>query len=321
MKRVIKSSHNITKRYADKPNEQLASMLGISSWGNSGVSLMPVSEGKWNFKIVDRYRRLDNDADYVADLKKIGAKYITVRYGDIYFYFDLSKLQADYEAKEAEYSAAYNDALTSFDVTAYKPDNATIKKLMDYRAKGSTVNVKSIKAIDKLITYYYGAKLLGWSELANSIRKRLGYEYEDEMSAINKQVAANPEYSDSRNADDIELGLGNSNNLFTFDQRSAKGKVSCWLPKKLLNWFIQNNVPVHFGKRTPGGRYDRNGSQWSEIEHLTIFPGTPDEFNYDIVVHTNERADGSIPNTYTGDGTDERVSIAKVIEDLDARIN
>lgn len=46
-----------------------------------------------------------------------------------------------------------------------------------------------------------------------------------------------------------------------------------------------------------------------------IFPDT-DPLEYDIAVHTNERADGSTPTTYTGMGTDERVSAKKIVDDL-----
>lgn len=208
----------------------------------------------------------------------------------------------------------------TLDVSIYEPDAKVIKKLMDYRANGSKVNVKAIKDPNKLFTYYYGAKLIGWDELADDIYYAAGFNKWDTLKEIAKQVKPNPEYADSRSEDDIELGLKDSKGLFTFDQRRRSGVPSCWLPKKFFQYLVDNNIPVHFGKRTSGAKFDRNGTQWSEIEHLTLFPGTEDEFDYPIVVHTSERTDGSIPNTYTSRDTDERVSAKKLIEELDSRL-
>lgn len=315
MKRVIRSAQNIRERYVKDPMDTLKSELGIS-WGSS-MGVRQISEGKWNFVVTDRYKRLTTQDDVYKRIKEIGGKYVTVRYGDIYFYFDMSKLEEDYNTAKAAAKEEYRNQLSALDVSQYAPDTKTLKKLMDYRAKASRVNVKAIKDPAKLLTYYYGAKMIGWEDLAQSIRDVMKQGYDDELNAINHQIKSDEQYADTRNPDDIALGLSDSNNLFTFDQRKKNGEPSCWLPKTILNYFIQNAIPVHFGKRTSGGRWDRNGRQWSEIEHLTLFPGTGDEFDYEIVVHTDE---GGAPPTYTSGDTDERVSAKKIIEGLDRRL-
>lgn len=215
------------------------------------------------------------------------------------------------------------DDISNIDIEAidtYSPSDQIIKKLMDYRAKGSKVNVKAIKDTHKLLTYYYTAKLIGWSELAYAIRDAAPRGYWRVFDNIDQQVHADANYRDARSEDDIALGLADSNGLLTFDQRRRRGQPDCWLPKSILQYFVDNNIPVHFGKRTSGSGWDRNGAQWSEVEHLTLFPGTADALNYWIVVHTNERADGSIPNTYTSSDAGERVSAKRIIEGLDQRL-
>ena len=318
MKRVIRSARDISEKYVNSPIDNLKSKLGIS-WG-SNKSIRPISEGKWNFVLSDRYSRLSQSDPAISDLKKAGAKYITPRYGNIYFFYDLTDDQKRYDEEKQAARDEYLSKLDAVDVSMYIPTDAIIKKLMDYRAKGSKVNVKAIKDPIKLLTYYYAAKLIGWDDLAQAIRQVADFEYSDEIKAIARRVKAEEKYSDARNEDDIELGLADSKGLFTFDQRNNSGKVSCWLPKSILQYLINNNIPVHFGKRTSGSRWDRNGAQWSEVEHLTLFPGTEDAIDYEIVVHTNERADGSIPTTYTSGDTAERVSAKQIIEGLDRRL-
>lgn len=316
MKRFIKSTQNIREKYVKAPIDTLKSELGIS-WG-SNMSVHPISEGKWNFAVSDRYKRLTASDEIYRRIKEIGGKYVTVRYGSIYFYFDMSDIQNEYDSAKAAAKELYYNQLDAFDVSQYAPDSATLKKLIDYRDRASRVNVKAIKDPAKLLTYYYGAKLIGWAELAQSIRDVMRYEYDDELNAINRQIKSDDQYADSRNIDDIALGLSNSKNLFTFDQRKNNGEPSCWLPKQLLAYLVDNNIPVHFGKRTSGSGWDRNGRQWSEVEHLTFFPGTDDEFDYEIVVHTDE---GGSATTYTSGDTDERVSAKKLIEGLDRRLS
>ncbi len=303
-----------SRKYAERPEDRLLSALGISRWGNSGPKLSTYSDyrGKWNYVISDRYYDLSKEeADkFIQKIRAAGGKYATYRRGAVYFYIDTSKFQDAYKAEQAELDNQYSDTLNAINIDQYKPTEAIIEKLRDYRDKGSRVNVKAIKDTDKLLTYYYGANLIGWGELMAACSQALGYNYDDLVEAIRRRVAVNDEYKDSRNELSQKLDLPNTD-LFTMEDKN------CWLPKSILKFFIDNNVPVHFGKRTGGSQFDRNGRQWSEIEHLTLYPDSDNPIEYDIVVHTDE---GGGATTYTGFGsngrTDERISAKKIIESL-----
>lgn len=315
----IRSSRNISQKYVYTPQEMIKRELGILSYG-SDFNLSPVKDGKYNFSISSRYGSLDKSSDIVDDLKALGAKYITPRYGKIYFFFDTSEFEDEYNKAKQAAAEDYANQLSAFDISQYKPDSKTLDKLMAYRSKGSNVNVKAIKDVNKLLTYYYAAKLLGWNELANSISQIASFDYSDELQSIAKQVSPDPAYADERQPEDIELGIKDSKGLFTFDQRTSSGRrVSCWLPKKLLEHLIDNNIPVHFGKRTSGSHFDRNGRQWTEIEHLTFFPGTDKQRNFQIAVHTDE---GGGTTTYTAqNSSNERGSASTLIKDVDRFLN
>ena len=211
------------------------------------------------------------------------------------------------------------DKLSAINIDQYKPSNAIIQKIMDYRSRGSKVNVSAIKDLKKLLTYYYTAKLIGWGELANDceyeyMRSKFPgkyFEKEDLINAINTRVQVDSQYADTRTDFEKKYDLPDSKGLFTFEERS------CWVPKKVLMYFIENNIPVHFGRRTSGAGYDRNGRQWSEVEHLTMFPDSDSPINYTLVVHTDE---GGGATTYTSTGAGERVSAKKVVDDIDRKI-
>ena len=323
MKRYIRSNTNLDKT----PIQMLNYLLGFSDYDSL---LKPSYHDKCNFRIQRPISRLTPEftTKYRAKLKAIGAKYISpnVRRGCIDFYIDEAKLKAQYDAaidevrrKKAEADARLMEKLNAIDIDKYKPDSATLQKLMDYRDRGSKVNVKAIKSDDKLLTYYYGAQMIGWGELSGDIYDvlyRRGWAnweatYKNILQAIDRRVSNEEQYKDKRSEMDQRNGNKNSGDLFTFEDRN------CWLPKSILNYFVDNNIPVHFGKRTSGSYYDRNGRQWSEVEHLILYPDSDNPIKYDIVVHTDE---GGGPSTYTGNGTDERVSAKKVLEDIDYRI-
>ena len=211
-----------------------------------------------------------------------------------------------------------NNPESESDIDQFRPDEKTMSKLMDYRAAGSKVNVRAIKSMDKLLTYYYGGKLMNWEELCDDIFNLFPYGHEGDRicNLISQSVKPEAKYQDTRSKDDIALGIGDSKGLFTFSDRARKqrsGKPNIWLPTKLLKYFITNDIPVRFEGRSSGSMYDTNGLQWSEIEHLTLYPDTPKQIKYDIVVHTNE---GDSPTTYSGKGTRLRTSIQEVINDI-----
>jgi len=302
------------RKYAQSAEDRLMSALGISRWGSSGPKLSTYSDyrGKWNYYIWDRYNGISKEEadDFIKKIRAAGGKYAIYRRGEVYFYIDMSKFQAEYAAEQAELDNQYSVTLNAMDINQYKPTEAIIKKLRDYRDRGSRVNVKAIKDVNKLLTYYYGANLIGWGELMDACSQALGYQYDDLKAAINRRVAVNDEYKDSRNELSQKLDIPNTD-LFVMEGKD------CWLPKSILKFFIDNDIPVHFGKRTSGSQFDRNGRQWSEIEHLTLYPDSDNPIDYDIVVHTDE---GGGATTYTGFGpnghTDERTSAKKIIESL-----
>ena len=323
MKRYIRAYSYGESKYTDMIKE----LLGWDYRGPLGVQ--EYKHDKCNFALYDSMYKIPADKvnQYRALLKsKLGAKYITpwLTGGKIFFYVSEDEIQRRYDdlkeqqrlAKEAK-EAALMERLNTYDIEQYKPDNATIQKIMDYRARGSKVNVKAIKDINKAIKYYYTACLIGWNELAGDIWDKLcglgnGISWsdkkanEDLLLAISKRVANDEQYSDTRTDFEQKYDLPDTHGLFTFEEKS------CWVPKSILMFFVNNDIPVHFGKRTSGASWDRNGRQWSEVEHLTLFPDD-NPIRYDIVVHTDE---GGRPDTYTGRGTGERVSAKQVIEDL-----
>lgn len=312
MKIYVKSA----KQYVARPLDRFKSMVGVSDYGLNSAKLKEVhlsdygANSRYNYCIYDPYYDLSPEdiQTYTKRLKELGAKYITKRRGALYFYYDLSKLNADYEADKKAAEDAYTAELNAKDIDIYKPDAATIKKLIAYRDKGSRVNVKAIKDMDKLLKYYYGAFLIGWMDLAGDIEEVLRFKGdEDLLKAIERRVQSNEEYSDGRTEMEKKLELPDSKNLFTFEEKN------CWLPKAILMYFINSDIPVHFGKRTSGAQYDRNGREWSEIEHLTLFPDSEAPIKYDIVVHTNE---GGGAKRYTGSNTVERGSARDVLEGL-----
>lgn len=321
MKIYIKADSNPTV----DPIKMLNYLLGFDSYN----SIVEKRTGEhYNFALVDHmYRLTDNFINkYKPMLKAIGAKYINPNrsLGVMYFYIDENKLAVQYtEAKEAARKAKQEaddklmEHLRTVNIEQYKPTDAVIKKLKDYRDRGSKVNVKAIKDENKLLTYCYSGHLLGWGELVNAceMENSFGWRWNDDhrdvFKAMNRLILRDPQYADTRTEFEQKYDLPDSKGLFTFEDKH------CWVPKKILMYFIENNIPVHFGKRTSGAEWDRNGRQWSEVEHLIIFPDSDHPINYDLVVHTDE---GGGANTYTGNGTDERTSIKNVIEDIDRKV-
>lgn len=308
MKLYIKGS----RKYVDSLMDRLYHALGIGQW-SSNYRLSSVNDGKHNFKISRDYYALDNEeiAKFKSRIKSIGGKYIEVKRGVLYFYFDLNTFKADYDRESQEADEAYSNELNGMDIDQFKPSQAIIKKLIDYRDRGSKVNVKAIKDRAKLITYFYGACLIGWGDLAYDCQQALSWDDRDLLEAITRRVKSDESYADTRTEMEKRLDIPDSKGLFTFESKS------CWVPKKLLQFFINNNIPVDFGKRTSGAQFDRNGRQWSEIEHLKIHRDDGDIVEYDLVVHTDE---GGGPHTYTGFGpngrTAERTSVKNIIEDI-----
>ena len=117
-------------------------------------------------------------------------------------------------------------------IDIYKPSQKILDKLEGYRSKGSKVNVKAITNRDKLFTYFYAAKLMGWNDLAADISSSvsiLDNEADEIFKEIRAAVHADTSLSDTRTPDQKKLWTQfkniaqflNDNNLsYTFVSRS-----------------------------------------------------------------------------------------------------
>lgn len=323
MKVYLKATNNIRRRYVQSLENQICEYLGIPDAQGSPWKLSMISNNKFNFRLSRRYDRLDANSKFTSydddtikqQLQSRGAKYITFRYGECYFNFDYSGLEREYNEDKSRADSEYKTALYAVDISNYIPDEKTIDKLLAYRNKGAKVNCKAIKDINKLLTYYYAGRLIGWDDLCewccdNSMY--LDHNYDDQFKAINIQVQPSEEYSDTRGEVEQRYNLPKSD-LFKFDTNRL------WVPRKLIDYFIKSNIPVEFKGRRPGGEFDRNGVQWTEIEQLILYPDTY-KLPYDIAVHTLESGGTT---TYSGlrdrkyPVTPERTSIANVIKDIE----
>lgn len=94
------------------------------------------------------------------------------------------------------------------DIHKYKPTQKILDKLEGYRSKGSKVNVKAITNRDKLFTYFYAAKLMGWNDLASDISSSvsiLDKEADEIFKEIRAVVQADASLSDTRTPDQKKL--------------------------------------------------------------------------------------------------------------------
>ena len=117
-------------------------------------------------------------------------------------------------------------------INIYKPSQKILDKLEGYRSKGSKVNVKAITNRDKLFTYFYAAKLMGWNDLASDISSSvsiLDKEADEIFKEIRAAVQADTSLGDTRTSDQKKLWACfkniaqflNDNNLsYTFVSRS-----------------------------------------------------------------------------------------------------
>lgn len=135
-------------------------------------------------------------------IKNIGGKYITIKFGQLYFYLDLTKyFEKDNQAKQ-QAEQARKEKLMSIDVEKYKPSDALIAKAKQYYLTNSTRFVRKIDDIDTYLTYYYLSQLLDWSDLLDVIRDKASSlnlsKYYDIEDAIDLKVK--PEKIDRGNS-------------------------------------------------------------------------------------------------------------------------
>ena len=248
-------------------------------------------------------------------LKVQGSKY--TQYGVIQFQLSNSiqdKLKLDFDDQENQKEQNYIQSISGIDIDKYKPSQAVIDKLMSTREKASMINTKAIKNVDKLLTYYYAAELIGWGDLSARLKAK-GLEdlniSRNIFNAITEKVDKNTDLADTRSNLEIKHDLPKTD-LFTFQDESRKQKI--WLPKKFFQYFMDRNIPVQFLNRSYGGDYDTNGRQWSERENMIIDPNGQKPLNISVVVNSNES--GS-PNKYSVDGGPIRVSMSQILDYID----
>lgn len=118
-------------------------------------------------------------------------------------------------------------------IDIYKPSQKILDKLEGYRSKGSKVNVKAITNRDKLFTYFYAAKLMGWNDLASDISSSvsiLDKEADEIFKEIRAAVHADTSLSDTRTPDQKKL----------------------WTQfKNIAQFLADNNLSYTFTSRTP----------------------------------------------------------------------
>ena len=153
------------------------------------------------------------------------------------------------------------------DISKYKPTQKILDKLEGYRQKGSKVNVKAITNPDKLFTYYYASKLMGWGNLENDIWDNASYEDRQVLKEIDNQVSADASLKDSRSKDEVSL------------QNFSK-VVAAYLKEKGLSYTFVMRSP-HYNELEMDRR---NGRCWTIAYTLTI-NGT---LKIDFADHTNE---------------------------------
>lgn len=119
------------------------------------------------------------------------------------------------------------------DISKYKPTQKILDKLAGYRAKGSTVNVKAITNRDKLFTYFYAAKLMGWDALAGDISSS--------VSILDKE--ADEIFKEIRSAVQADASLGDTR---TPDQKKLWARF-----KNIAQFLADNNLSYTFTSRTP----------------------------------------------------------------------
>ena len=253
----------------------------------------------------------------------------------MYFYIDIDEIQNYIDDDYKRYETLgyqkeldnYYSMIDDLDLDKYKPSDKIIQKISDYRDNGSKVNVNLIKSEDKLLQYYWAACIINWEDLKYDIKDQCDTiyynhykynmpliqgdnpDYKDILTSIERRSKVDSDYKDTRTEFEIRNNLPSSNGRLTFESRGV------WLPNSFMKRLTKSNIPVHFKKRTSGAKYDGNsGVAWTEIEHLVFYPGTKNEFTYDIAVHDSENPDAAVK--YTGMNTDRRVSFKYILDDI-----
>lgn len=153
------------------------------------------------------------------------------------------------------------------DISKYKPSQKILDKLEGYRQKGSKVNVNAITNLDKLFTYYYASKLMGWTELEYDIHRVTDYADRQILDEIDKVVAADASLEDKRTDDEIKL-------------QDFSKVIAAYLKDKKLSYTFGTRRPTY--NELDKDRH--NGRCWT-IAYTLLVEGT---LKIDFADHTNE---------------------------------
>lgn len=233
-------------------------------------------------------KELKTDIEHLKQhIKSIGGKYISSSYGRIHFYLDKTpyiksmeeeqkQFDDDYERRKNE----YEDYLKTIDVSKYKPSQAVIDKLMNYRSSGSKVNVKAIRSIDKLLTYLYAACLMGWSDLLGQCFDAVPNDYQEVAEAIDLQCDTDNKLVDDRDK----------------DTKSISNKFS-----KVTSFLHSNKIKYKYSYRDPGSSelsIDRRNGLCYTIGYLLTLEDMGKEVKF--ADHTHEGGGTSFGYTVSG---------------------
>ena len=153
------------------------------------------------------------------------------------------------------------------DISKYKPSQKILDKLEGYRQKGSKVNVNAITNPDKLFTYYYASKLMGWGELEYDIHRATDYADRPILDEIDKVATADTSLEDKRTDDEIKL-------------QDFSKVVAAYLKDKKLSYTFGTRRPTY--NELDKDRH--NGRCWT-VAYTLLVEGT---LKIDFADHTNE---------------------------------
>ena len=239
---------------------------------------------KDNFKITTGFYISRHDYKEIYDnIRSIGGRFINIVPEEkaVYFYLDTLSIEQSIQSKietTKDKLNTFNQNLDIVDISKYEPDEKVLNKLKDYRDRGSKVNVKAIGNDNKLLTYYYGAYLLGWSDLRQDIEDILlqgktpeyKKELQDLLYKIQRDVRTRQDLSDTDNK---------QKRIFRTNFR----KVNTFLYDNKVDFDIESRQPHGFEVE----HGNRNGRSWSLPYTITIRNGN-DTKQFEFSIDSNE---------------------------------
>lgn len=208
MSRIVESLYRISgielhedtykkfKRKTFDPIKYLKDKFNVDNPYRSSFNELRTEDGE-NFILVIHFpskKEVENAYNSILqDLRDLGAKKISkyggwqTAEGGIKFTWPIKMQQQvgrsfDKEQELAE--LAYKDSI-NIDISKYKPNNKVMEKLQGYMDRGSKINVRAIKSIEKVLTYYYATILLGWKEMQHDLWYHAFHELKVDENILN----------------------------------------------------------------------------------------------------------------------------------------